>query len=60
MLWKEPAPRACPDPHGAAIMGGAIVKIKNKTQNASGKRVMLEGFEPPTFGSGIQRAAVAP
>ena len=24
------------------------------------KKVKLEGFEPPTFGSGIQRAAIAP
>ena len=24
------------------------------------KNVKLEGFEPPTFGSGIQRAAIAP
>lgn len=24
------------------------------------KRMKLEGFEPPTFGSGIQRAAIAP
>ena len=26
----------------------------------SKKKMKLEGFEPPTFGSGIQRAAIAP
>ena len=29
-------------------------------KNGPKKGVKLEGFEPPTFGSGIQRAAIAP
>ena len=29
-------------------------------KNRPKKGVKLEGFEPPTFGSGIQRAAIAP
>ena len=29
-------------------------------KNGRKKGVKLEGFEPPTFGSGIQRAAIAP
>ena len=32
----------------------------NNNNNNEKKRMKLEGFEPPTFGSGIQRAAVAP
>ena len=29
-------------------------------QTTKKTKVKLEGFEPPTFGSGIQRAAIAP
>ena len=29
-------------------------------KNAVKKKMKLEGFEPPTFGSGIQRATIAP
>ena len=42
---------------GAAFMGDAARQMaKRKTQ----KLMSPEGFEPPTFGSGIRRAAVAP
>ena len=34
--------------------------LQNETESKIIKAMSPEGFEPPTFGSGIRRAAVAP
>ena len=38
----------------------ALLFCCNGPTTTKKKRMKLEGFEPPTFGSGIQRTAVAP
>ena len=44
---------------GSELMGDPDPR-RAKRKKGKQKNVKLEGFEPPTFGSGIRRAAVAP